>query len=98
MIERLAWRNIGRHRRRTLITLSSVVFGVWLTATSSGMGNYMYRRMIDDSARMGFGHVTVEPLGFDLAPSLEKRIRGTEAIAKEVERIPDVEATAVRTP
>ncbi|MCB9655704.1 MAG: ABC transporter permease, partial [Deltaproteobacteria bacterium] len=74
MILKLAWRNVWRNRRRTLINVVSIALGVWLTVTSVGLADYSYHQMIDDSARMGLGHVTIQPTGYLEAPSLKKTI------------------------
>ncbi|HKI61884.1 MAG TPA: ABC transporter permease, partial [Mariprofundaceae bacterium] len=62
----LAWRNIWRRKRRTLITAFSIGFGVMLSVTFTGSGDYTYTNMIDMGASMGMGHVTVEPIGYQL--------------------------------
>jgi ABC-type lipoprotein release transport system permease subunit len=55
----LAWRNLWRNHRRTLIMLSAVIVGVWamifMTALTMGMVN----DMIEDSISMLPGHVQV---------------------------------------
>ena len=55
----LAWRNLWRNHRRTLIMLSAVIVGVWamifMTALTMGMVN----DMIEDSISVLPGHVQV---------------------------------------
>lgn len=96
MIVTLAWRNIWRHRRRTLITLASVAGGLWLAVTSVGLADHTYKQMINSSATLGFGHVTVQPAGYGVSPSLEKRVAGAEALVQQVTAIPGVERAAAR--
>ncbi|MDQ6977965.1 MAG: ABC transporter permease, partial [Ghiorsea sp.] len=61
-LNQLAFRNIFRRKRRTFITAFSVAFGVMLSVTFTGTGDYTYTNMIDAGAKMGMGHVTIEPL------------------------------------
>ncbi|MBI4666188.1 MAG: ABC transporter permease [Nitrospinae bacterium] len=96
MLLKLSWRNIQRRKRRTFVTALTVAFGVFLSVTFTAMGDYSYTNMINTSARMGFGHVTVEPQGYNASPALDKRIAGTEEISKTIARLPDVERTASR--
>lgn len=96
MLWKMAWRNLWRHRRRTFINLGSVAFGVWLTITAVGLGDYSYLRTINDSARMGFGHVTVQPEGYQASPSLEKRISDTNNTLSRVLEIDGVDHGVVR--
>jgi len=70
----LAFRNIFRRKRRTLITASSIAFGVMLSVTFTGSGDYTYTNMIDMGAKMGMGHVTVQPMGYQDKPTLDKRL------------------------
>ena len=56
----IAWRNLWRNRRRTLLTLSSIAFGTVLAILFTGIGDANWREMIDLAARLGGGHVTVQ--------------------------------------
>ncbi len=75
ILNKLAWRNLWRRKRRTLITAFSIAFGVILAVTFTGAGDYYYTRMIDAGASMGMGHVTITDLDYNRAPSLKKRLR-----------------------
>lgn len=68
----IALRTLARNRRRTLITSFSVAFGIFLAVTFTGSGDYSYTEMIDTSAVMGFGHVSVEAAGYNEKPSLAR--------------------------
>lgn len=92
----MAWRNVWRRRRRTLITAFSIGFGVLLAATFTGMAVYMYGNMIDASASTGFGHVTVEPRDYNRSPGLDKRLINTKKLREQVLTIPGVKAAMVR--
>ena len=59
-IIKLAWRNLWRNKRRTLITVSSICFGLVLALVFIGIADGMYRTMIDSAARLGSGHITLE--------------------------------------
>lgn len=87
---RMAWRNLWRNRRRTLITLVSIAFGVLLTMVFTTMVAYMYGEMIDTSARMGLGHVTVEPKGYLDAPSLKLRVGDLDGLRRRALEHPRV--------
>lgn len=83
-LAQMAWRNIWRRRRRTLITAFSIGFGVLLAATFTGMAVYMYANMIDASAATGFGHVTIEPADYNRTPTLDKRLADSSRLRQQV--------------
>jgi ABC-type lipoprotein release transport system permease subunit len=45
---KLAWRNLWRNKRRTLITVASIFFGVLLSTFMTSMHEGTYSRMIDN--------------------------------------------------
>ena len=93
---RIAWRNLWRRKRRTFITCFSIGFGVMLAVTFTGAGDYAYTNMINTSATMGMGHVTIEPLGYNQTPSLGKTIHDTDKIREQVLSIPEVKNAIIR--
>ncbi|ATX81860.1 ABC-type transport system, involved in lipoprotein release, permease component [Mariprofundus ferrinatatus] len=95
-LNQLAWRNIWRRKRRTLITAFSIGFGVMLAVTFTGSGDYTYTNMIDTGASMGMGHVTVEPVGYHLKPTLDKRLSGVDALRQRIAALDDVSDATVR--
>jgi ABC-type lipoprotein release transport system permease subunit len=92
----IAWRNLWRRKRRTLITGISIGFGVMLSVTFTGTGDYGYTNMINTGAIMGLGHVTIEPYGYNQTPSLDKRLRKAKQIRDRVLALPGVNDAIVR--
>jgi len=74
-LPRLAWRNIWRNRRRTLITLMSIAFGTLFAVLMTGIGDSSYSEMIDQAARLGGGHVIVQHEDYLDRPGLKKTVR-----------------------
>ncbi len=79
-LNKLAWRNLWRRKRRTFITAFSIAFGVLLAITFTGAGDHYYTRMIDAGASMGMGHVTIAPIDHNRAPSLKKRLSDVQTL------------------
>lgn len=92
----MAWRNLWRRKRRTLITAISIGFGVMLTVTFTGSGDYWYTNMINAGATMGLGHITVEPHGYNQTPSLDKRLLNAGEVRKHVLTMRGVSNAIVR--
>jgi len=95
-LNQLAWRNSWRRKRRTLITAFSIGFGVMLSVTFTGSGDYTYTQMIDMGASMGMGHVTVEPLDYQLKPTLDKRLSETDTLRQQIFALDGVVDATVR--
>lgn len=96
LLWRMAWRNLLRRKRRTLITASTIAFGVFLSVTFTASGDYMYTNMINTAAKMGYGHVTIQPEGYFDSPSLQKRVRGADKIREKVLSTPGVTDAVTR--
>ena len=95
-LTKMAWRSLWRRKRRTLITAGSVGFGFLLAYTFTAMGDYIYTNMIDTSAKMGYGHVTLEAVGYNDSPSLDKRLRNANALRERALLVPNVKDAIVR--
>ncbi|MDJ0766125.1 MAG: ABC transporter permease [Myxococcota bacterium] len=86
----MAWRNLLRHRRRTLLTLSSIALGISLAILFTGLGDSNYTKMIHAAAKMGAGHVTFEHLDYRALPSLKRTIRNIDEKCATALKNPDV--------
>ncbi len=93
-IAAVAWRNLWRNRRRTIITLSSIAFGILLSVLFTGLGDRTYGEMIDLAARMGGGHVTIQHNTYQENPSLKKTVENINEKIASAEKIDGV-VTAV---
>lgn len=54
-----AWRNLWRNKRRTLITISSIVFAVVIAAFMRGMQLGSYEKMLNDAIKSTTGHLAI---------------------------------------
>ncbi|MEN8169660.1 MAG: FtsX-like permease family protein [Pseudomonadota bacterium] len=83
----LAWRNIWRHRRRTLITLSTIAIGFGLAVLSIGIGDGSHNSMIRNAIKLGEGHITIQPRDYLEAPANYKYIADGKSLAAQVEKL-----------
>ncbi len=96
MLVLLAWRNIWRNRRRTLITILAVGFAALFSIVQRGIdvGN--------DEANnvwilgMFTGQMQVQRAGYNDAPSLQKSFRCDTALLRAIGSVPGVRAQAPR--
>ena len=70
---KLAWRNIRRHRRRTIITSSGIIAGVAMMIITNGLLTGMLGQTISNSVELETGHIKIYPEGYyeksDLMPT-----------------------------
>jgi ABC-type lipoprotein release transport system permease subunit len=93
---RVAWRNLWRNGRRTVLTLASIAFGLLLAVLMTAMQDRNWADMIDLAARLGGGHVTVQHVDFREAPTLAKTVTGVEEVSARALADPEVTHVAIR--
>jgi ABC-type lipoprotein release transport system permease subunit len=93
---KMAWRNLWRNRRRTILTLVSIAFGTMLAVVFTGFGDSSYSNMIDMAARMGGGHVTLQHPDYLDRPALTRTVTGTREKAARALEHRDVSRVTVR--
>ncbi|MFC1650727.1 ABC transporter permease [Candidatus Latescibacterota bacterium] len=81
---KMAWRNLWRNRRRSIIELTSIAGSIFLAIFMNNIAVGSYSQMIDDGVRMGSGHI-----GLYRSNYLE--LRKTEQIMTAGELIPSIE-------
>jgi len=92
----MAWRNLWRHRRRTVVTLSSIAFGTFLAVIMTAMGDGSYRAMIDKAATTGSGHVTIQNPEYLEKPALKRTIAVSPERLAAILADPDVAGAVAR--
>jgi putative ABC transport system permease protein len=81
---RLAWRNLWRNRRRTLITISMVLFAVVLSTSMKSVQKGVYERNINAMVRFSSGYVQVADTAFFDDRTLETSMVFTEDVRRKL--------------
>jgi ABC-type lipoprotein release transport system permease subunit len=92
----LAWRNIWRNKRRSVISMSSVVFAVVIALATRSMQLGFYARTIDNMVSFYSGYVQVHDRGFQDKQSLDYSFTRPDSIGAIVNRTPHVTFSAPR--
>ncbi len=82
---KIAFRNIFRQRRRTLLTVLTMLGGLVLAAFSFGLSDGTYTHVIDMFTRNQMGHIQIHGDGYLDRPMLYNTIDNIDEIATEIE-------------
>jgi len=67
----VAWRNVWRNHRRTLIMLAAIAVGVWSMVWLTAIMRGMVDQMIKDSVENFTGHIQIHAYGYRDDPAIE---------------------------
>lgn len=70
----LAWRNIWRNRRRTVLTILAVVFASFLSLLQRGLATGTWEINVRNTVEMFAGYLQVQRTGYQDNPSLSKSV------------------------
>lgn len=81
---RLAWRNIWRQPRRTLLTIGAIVFANTVLVFMISLQFGMYGLMIDNTLAVSTGHLQVQAPGYKDARKMRQSIPDIAALAASI--------------
>jgi len=87
---KLAWRNLWRNRRRTIIAVSSIVFSVLLASWMRSMQEGSYDSMIENSVKFYSGYLQVQDTAYWDERTLDNSFEASEEVKEEISKLPDV--------
>ncbi|RMG40661.1 MAG: ABC transporter permease [Candidatus Dadabacteria bacterium] len=96
VISVLAWRNIWRNRRRTLLTLLAVAFSSAVLVFFMSLQLSSYDTSINASVSIFQGHLQVQPTGYFKKPKMYHFIREPRALIKNLAELKGITAVAPR--
>lgn len=89
ILYKVAWRNLWRNRRRTIVLLLSVATGVFCFLGSITFMDGFSSRMIESTILHQGGHILVAREGFNKNPTVQSRIRDAASVSKAIGAVPD---------
>ena len=82
LITKIGWRSIWRNKRRTLISLFSIIIGTGIPIFFVCIAWGFYAGLIDDVARLMSGHITYEHVEYRNSPSNDLWVDDIQKINK----------------
>lgn len=96
MYLKLAWRNIWRNKRRSLITIASITFAVVLADFMRSMQLGSYERMIQNAAGFYTGYIQIHKKGYWNEKTINNSMEQNAQLLTEIDSIPGVEVAVPR--
>ncbi|MEX0844203.1 MAG: ABC transporter permease [Balneolaceae bacterium] len=93
---KLAWRNIWRNKRRTLITMASVVMAVLLSTVMSSMQEGQYDQMIDNTVGAFSGHLQIQAPGYFDESTLDNSLETDSDLLQKIREFEGVHSVIPR--
>ncbi len=87
---RLAWRNLWRNRRRTLITVASVFFGVLISTAMSSMQEGSYSSMIENVVKFYSGYIQVQDIEYWENKTINNTLKPSDSLLGKVESVEEI--------
>lgn len=86
----LAWRNIWRNKRRTLITIASIFFGVLLSAFMSSMQEGSYAQYITSIVNSYSGYLQIHKNGYWDDKVINNSFEFNDTIKWDIEKVKEI--------
>jgi ABC-type lipoprotein release transport system permease subunit len=90
MILKLAWKNIWRNRRRTIITISAISFAVLFAVLMRSMQQGMEEQMLESIVKNNMGYIQVHNKGFWAEPSLDYGFYSDDILISKIIELEEV--------
>ena len=87
---RLAWRNIWRNRRRTFITILSIIVAVMLSAVMRAMQEGQYDDMIENTVGTFTGYVQVHQSGYWEEQTMDNTLAVSDSLFQKIKSVSGV--------
>ena len=92
----IAWRNIWRNKRRSLLTISMVAFGLFLSILSESLAYGTHEVILRDAVDLHIGSIQIHAKDYQENKTLNYLFAPTDEIKKAISEEKDIKAWAPR--
>lgn len=86
----IAWRNLWRNKRRTLITVASVFFGVLFSTVMTSMQEGSYSSMVDNVVKFYSGYIQVHSGDYWENKTINNTFEPTDTLIHKINQVKEV--------
>lgn len=87
---KMAWRNLWRNKRRTFITMASIIFSVFFATVMRTFQEGSYNNMIDNLVKFYSGYLQVQDSAYWGEKTLDNSIEHNPELSEKIASIEDV--------
>jgi len=87
---KIAWRNLWRNKRRTLLTIASVLFALFLALIVRSMQLGSYSSMVESAVKTSTGYIQVHEKGYWADKSIDNTFEANPELEKKILDNPNV--------
>ncbi|MGM0375339.1 MAG: ABC transporter permease [Bacteroidota bacterium] len=95
-IARIAWRNLWRNKKRTIITISSIFFGVIFSALMGSMQEGSYQKMIENVVRFYAGHAQIQHIDYPDRKSINNSFVPSDSLIRKLQEYKEIDQVVPR--
>lgn len=96
MLFKLAWRNIWRNKRRTLITMASILFAVLFASVMEALQKGAWDNMIGNVVNFYYGYAQIHEEGYWEDQSIDRSFELADSLVQMVDAVPHIEEALPR--
>ncbi len=93
---KIAWRNLWRNKRRTLITVASIFFGVLISTVMSSLQDGTYGNMIDMMVKLSSGYLQVQHPEYQENRSINNAFSPTKEMLEDIHSTDKIKSVSQR--
>jgi putative ABC transport system permease protein len=93
---KMAWRNVWRNRRRTILTVAAIAFAVAISVFMRGLQMGTYEQMINNVIRINTGYLQIHKKGFWDNKTLRYTLKPDHQLPEILSRQPHIASFARR--
>ena len=90
----MAWRNVWRNRRRSLLTGSAIALSLAFNILMRGIGDGFHEQMVDNSVRANIGHIEVHRKGYHDDPGLNRALPDPRRVDRAIHDLPHLRGSS----
>ncbi|MBN1495472.1 MAG: ABC transporter permease [Spirochaetes bacterium] len=92
----LGWRNVWKNRRRTVLTLLTIMVGCSMIIFMKAVQKGAFGQMIEDAVSANTGHIQIHEAGFWENMSIDYALMPDKSMLSRLRSIPSIEAFSIR--